>query len=167
MRHLVSMLLQNEAGALARVAGLFAARGYNIESLTVAATPDVDVSRLTLVVFGDEAVIDQIVKQSAKLVDVIEIGELTAREHVERELLVVRFDAPEAAADTCLARYGARLLHRSGTQSVMEYTGNAAEVDDFLDALRQRGEIVDHARSGIAAIERPQIPAGATAQALL
>ena len=74
MRHLISMLLQNEAGALARVAGLFASRGYNIESLVVAATQDADVSRLTLVVDVDDAAVEQIVKQSAKLVDVIEIG---------------------------------------------------------------------------------------------
>jgi acetolactate synthase-1/3 small subunit len=110
MRHLISMLLQNEAGALARVAGLFASRGYNIESLTVAATHDVDASRLTLVVFGDDAVIEQIIKQTAKLVDVIEIA---------------------------------------------EFTGRAEEVDAFLDALRLAADIVDHGRSGIAAIERP------------
>jgi acetolactate synthase small subunit len=76
MRHLISMLLQNEAGALARVAGLFAARGYNIESLIVAATGDADVSRLTLVVDVDEAAVEQIVKQSAKLVDVLEVADL-------------------------------------------------------------------------------------------
>ncbi|MET0331132.1 MAG: acetolactate synthase small subunit, partial [Dyella sp.] len=86
MRHLISILLQNEAGALARVAGLFAARGYNIESLTVAATGDEEASRLSLVVYGDDAVVDQIVKQSRKLVDVISIEELTTRQHVEREL---------------------------------------------------------------------------------
>ncbi|MET0935574.1 MAG: acetolactate synthase small subunit [Luteibacter sp.] len=155
MRHLISMLLQNEAGALARVAGLFASRGYNIESLTVAATHDVDASRLTLVIFGDDAVVDQIIKQSAKLVDVIEIAELTRREHVERELLVARIEASAAAMDTCLAQFGGRLLQRAAGQSVVEFTGRADEVDTFLGALRLTGDIVDHARSGIAAIERP------------
>jgi acetolactate synthase-1/3 small subunit len=77
MRHLISMLLQNEAGTLARVAGLFASRGYNIESLAVAATHDANVSRLTLVASGDDAAVEQIIKQSAKLVDVIEIVEYT------------------------------------------------------------------------------------------
>jgi len=77
MRHLISILLQNEAGALARVAGLFAARGYNIESLTVAATHDADASRLSLTIFGDDTVVEQIIKQSRKLVDVLEIVELT------------------------------------------------------------------------------------------
>jgi acetolactate synthase-1/3 small subunit len=151
MRHLISMLLQNEAGALARVAGLFASRGYNIESLTVAATHDVDASRLTLVVFGDDAVVEQIIKQTAKLVDVIEIVEITRREHVERELLVARIDAGAAVVDACLAQFGGRLLQRAGSQSVAEFTGRADEVDAFLDALRLAGEIVDHARSGIAA----------------
>ncbi|HEY4091879.1 MAG TPA: acetolactate synthase small subunit [Luteibacter sp.] len=159
MRHTISMLLQNEAGALARVAGLFASRGYNIESLTVAATHDEDVSRLTLVIFGDDMVIEQIIKQSAKLVDVIEIGELTRKAHVERELLVARVDAAGDTVDACLARFGGRLLQREGDQSVVEFTGRADEVDTFLDALGLAGEIADHARSGIAAIERPLITA--------
>lgn len=155
MRHLISMLLQNEAGALARVAGLFASRGYNIESLTVAATHDADASRLTLVIFAEDLVVEQIIKQSAKLVDVIEICELTRREHVERELLVARVEASHAAVDSCLARFGGRMLQRAGGQSVVEYTGRADEVDAFLVGLRVAGEIIDHARSGIAAIERP------------
>ncbi|NID17323.1 acetolactate synthase small subunit [Luteibacter yeojuensis] len=88
MRHLISMLLQNEAGALARVAGLFASRGYNIESLVVTAMPEADVSRLTLVVDVDDAAVAQIVKQSAKLVDVIEIADLGGSGKAEHELLV-------------------------------------------------------------------------------
>ena len=80
MRHVISMLLQNEAGALARVAGLFASRGYNIESLNVAPTDDGAVSRLTLAIFADDAVVDQIIKQSAKLVDVIEVAEVEDEE---------------------------------------------------------------------------------------
>ena len=83
MRHIISMLLQNEAGALARVAGMFAARGYNIDSLTVAATHDPQVSRLTMVTFGDDGVIAQIINQSRKLIDVLEIADLTSRDHLE------------------------------------------------------------------------------------
>ncbi|WP_448099147.1 acetolactate synthase small subunit [Luteibacter yeojuensis] len=160
MRHLVSLLLQNEAGALARVAGLFASRGYNIESLTVAATHDMDASRLTLVVFGDDTVVEQIVKQSAKLVDVIEVSQLSGDGYVERELLVAHVEARDAAAiDTCLTRFGARLLHGGDGRFVVEYTGRAEDVDTFLDALRQAGRIADHARSGIAAIEWPLVAA--------
>ena len=99
MRHLVSMLLQNEAGALARVAGLFAARGYNIESLVVAATRDADVSRLTLLVDVDDAAIEQIVKQSAKLVDVIEIADLGGHGRTEPEWLAAFQAALELAGD--------------------------------------------------------------------
>ncbi|MGE7139391.1 acetolactate synthase small subunit [Luteibacter sp. NPDC031894] len=99
MRRLVSMLLQNEAGALARVAGLFASRGYNIESLVVAATQDADVSRLTLVVDVDDAAIEQIVKQSAKLVDVIEIADLTGLAHAGRDLLPEFLDALRFAGE--------------------------------------------------------------------
>lgn len=155
MRHLISMLLQNEAGALARVAGLFASRGYNIESLTVAATHDAEVSRLTLVIFGDDVVVDQIIKQSAKLVDIIEIAELTRREHVERELFVARVEASPASIDVCLAQFAGRLLQREGAQSLVEYTGRADEIDAFAAGLCIAGSIVAYARSGIAAIERP------------
>src|SRR3954469_25329798 len=90
MRRIVSILLQNEAGALARVAGLFAARGYNIDSLTVAATHDAAVSRLTLVTRGDDAVIEQILQQSRKLIDVLDIADLTARDHLEVELVIAK-----------------------------------------------------------------------------
>ncbi|MBB3227998.1 acetolactate synthase-1/3 small subunit [Luteibacter sp. Sphag1AF] len=154
MRHLISILLQNEAGALARVAGLFASRGYNIESLTVAATPDVEASRLTLVIFGDDGLVDQIIKQSRKLVDVIEIAELTRRDHLERELLVVRTDGAPERVDACVQQFGARVLERHGTSVLVEFTGQPDEVDRCLDALMRAAELCEHARSGIAAIER-------------
>lgn len=163
MRHLISMLLQNEAGALARVAGLFASRGYNIESLTVAATHDEAVSRLTLVVFGDDITVDQVVKQTAKLVDVIDVAELTRKEHLERELSVVRVDGDGEALDHYLARTGARLLQRDGGHSIVEYTGRTDDVDGFIDGLRDVAEIADHARSGVAAIERVRHRQGSTA----
>ena len=104
MRHIISMLLQNEAGALARVAGMFSARGYNIDSLTVAATHDPQVSRLTMVTFGDDAVIAQIIKQSRKYIDVLEIADLTMRDHLECELLVVKVAATAANAPS-IARF--------------------------------------------------------------
>ncbi|KAF1005648.1 MAG: Acetolactate synthase isozyme 3 small subunit [Luteibacter sp.] len=160
MRHLISMLLQNEAGALARVAGLFASRGYNIESLTVAATHDDEVSRLTLTVYGDDATVEQVVKQSAKLVDVIEIAELTRREHLERELSVVRVEAEAPVLDAYLSRAGGRLLERTGGHAVVEYTGRTDEVDGFIDGLREVGAIADQARSGVAAVERASAVSG-------
>lgn len=148
MRHLISILLQNEAGALARVAGLFAARGYNIESLTVAATGDEEASRLSLVVYGDDAVVEQIVKQSRKLVDVISIEELTTRQHVERELVVVRF----AASGLAWAHSHARVLDSDSDHCVAEFSGHADDVDEFLVQLATRATVHDVARSGLAAL---------------
>ncbi|HEY4145011.1 acetolactate synthase small subunit [Pinirhizobacter sp.] len=148
MRHLISILLQNEAGALARVAGLFAARGYNIESLTVAATGDEEASRLSLVVYGDDAVVEQIVKQSRKLVDVITIEELTTRDHVERELVVVRF----AASGLAWASNHARVLTSDGEHCVAEFSGHTDDVDEFLAQLASRATLDGVARSGLAAL---------------
>src|SRR5262245_7624140 len=96
MRHIIAILLQNEAGALTRVAGLFSSRGYNIESLNVAPTEDPSVSRLTLVTKGSDAVIHQIASQLLKLVDVVNVEDMTRGEHVERELLIIKLRAAAA-----------------------------------------------------------------------
>lgn len=152
------MLLQNEAGALARVAGLFSARGYNIDSLSVAATQDASVSRLTLVTAGDDAVIDQIIKQSGKLVDVIEIADLTGRHAVEAELLIVRLDVQAGAlADfvACLRRHPrAQVLEIVAGVRTVEYAGRGVEVDAFLAELAVIAPPLELARSGSAALPR-------------
>ena len=90
MRHIISVLLENESGALARVVGLFAQRGYNIDSLTVAATEDPTISRLTLVTRGDDQVIEQITKQLHKLIEVVKLADLSESAHIERELMMVK-----------------------------------------------------------------------------
>jgi len=158
MRRIISILLQNEAGALARVAGMFSARGYNIDSLTVATTHDPSVSRLTLVTFGDEAVIDQIVKQSRKLVDVLEIADLTSRDHLEAELLMVKVAiAPKRAAEfhECVARHsGAQLSDSDGITCTIRFAGSSAEVNAFLAELESVARVLEIARSGTAALER-------------
>ena len=113
MRHIISILMQNEAGALARVAALFSSRGYNIESLSVAPTDDIEVSRLTLVTLGSDDVIEQINNQLLKLVDVVNIADMTMDDHIERELLLmkIKFQAgkesilPELIADSGSAAY--------------------------------------------------------------
>jgi acetolactate synthase I/III small subunit len=152
------MLLQNEAGALARVAGLFSARGYNIDSLTVATTHDPAVSRLTMVTYGDEAVIDQIVKQSRKLVDVLEIADLTSRDHLEAELLMVKVAvAPKRAAELheCVERHAGALLSDSdGTNCMIRFAGSGGEVNAFLAELESVSRVLEIARSGTAALER-------------
>jgi acetolactate synthase-1/3 small subunit len=157
MRRIISMLLQNEAGALARVAGMFSARGYNIDSLTVAATHDPSISRLTLVTFGNDAVIDQIIKQSRKLIEVLEIADLTSREHVETELLIlkldVRSDALAPFVSTLRRHSRAQVIDISAGVRTIEFTGNGAEVNAFLADLAKVGEIIELARSGTAALE--------------
>src|SRR5712671_7012487 len=100
MRHIIAILLQNEAGALARVAGLFSTRGYNIESLSVAPTDDPTVSRLTLVTTGSEAVIQQIANQLNKLVDVVNVEDMTLGEHLERELVLLKLKVRPERTDT-------------------------------------------------------------------
>jgi acetolactate synthase-1/3 small subunit len=158
MRRIISILLQNEAGALARVAGMFSARGYNIDSLTVATTHDPSVSRLTLVTFGDESVIDQIVKQSRKLVDVLEIADLTSRDHLEAELLMVKVAiAPKRAAEfhECVGRHaGASLSDSDGTTCTIRFAGSSGEVSAFLRELESVARVLEVARSGTAALER-------------
>jgi acetolactate synthase-1/3 small subunit len=157
MRRIISMLLQNEAGALARVAGMFAARGYNIDSLSVAATHDADVSRLTLVTSGDEVVIDQIIKQSRKLIDVIDIADLTSRAHIEFELLIVRvavLHGKSAQLAACLRRHErALLIDDAETTRTIQFTGTGVELDMFLDELAGAARITELARSGTAALD--------------
>lgn len=157
MRRIISMLLQNEAGALARVAGLFAARAYNIDSLTVAATHDPSVSRLTLVTSGDQAVIEQIVKQSRKLIDVLDIADLTSRKHLECELLIVKVSiapgrGPQLAA--CVRRHArAALYDEDAATRTIQFTGSGPELDDFLTELTRLADILELARSGVAALD--------------
>ena len=152
------MLLQNEVGALGRIAGLFSARGYNIDSLTVATTHDATVSRLTLVTAGDDAVISQIIKQSRKLIDVLEIVDLTRRDHLETELLMVKIDvAADRLMDfvACLRRHPrAQVLDISAGVRTAEFSGDGAEVDAFLADVGRVGDVLEIARSGTAAIER-------------
>ena len=107
MRHIIGILLENEAGALARVAGMFSSRGYNIESLSVAPTDDAAVSRLTLVTSGSEAVIQQIVNQLGKLIDVVRIDDMTRGEHLERELVLVKLRVDPVRRETAASSVGA------------------------------------------------------------
>lgn len=156
MRHIISILLQNESGALARVSGMFAARGYNIESLTVAPTQDPALSRLTLVTIGSDAVIDQIVKQSRKLIDVVEVRDITARRHGERELALVKLrieGAAQARLDELIAQHGLQHLHSEDEVQVLQYSGAGADVDAVLQELSSIGELVEQVRSGVAAVE--------------
>jgi acetolactate synthase-1/3 small subunit len=155
MRHIISILMQNEAGALTRATSLFSSRGYNIESLSVAATEDPQVSRLTMVTNGSDAVIDQIIKQLFKLVDVVNIADMTLGEHIERELLLMKVRLNEGAnvADIISAA-GARVLDDSEANFTVELTGTGVQIDDFMNTLGTRSEILAVVRSGAMAIAR-------------
>ena len=156
MRHVISILLENEAGALSRVAGLFSARGYNIESLTVAPTEDPTLSRMTLVTSGSDEVIEQITKQLNKLVDVVKLVELTQGPHIERELLLVKVRAAGNGRDEIkrLADiFRGRIIDVTDTTYTMELTGASNKLDAFLQALGT-ASIIEVVRSGPSGIAR-------------
>jgi acetolactate synthase-1/3 small subunit len=157
MRHIISILLQNEAGALARVANMFSSRGYNIESLNVAPTADETVSRLTLVTTGSETVIDQIEKQLGKLVDVVDIADMTKSDHIERELALFKLhvkDGGGKALGPVIEQFGARVLNDAGAHYTVELVGGSQDIDRFLKRTAQVADIVTLVRSGAMAVMR-------------
>jgi acetolactate synthase-1/3 small subunit len=157
MRHIISILLQNEAGALSRVASLFSSRGYNIESLSVAPTEDADISRLTLVTKGSEQVIDQISQQLLKLVDVVNIADMTLDDHIERELLLIKVKVSpdeESSLPGIIESSGARVLDDSPETFTLELTAANERIDDFIARVGECSEILAVVRSGAMAIAR-------------
>ncbi len=161
MRHIIAILLQNEAGALSRVAGMFAARGYNIESLSVAATDDPTVSRLTLVTVGSHAVIQQIVNQLNKLVDVVTVQDMTEGEHLERELILLKLRVRPEQIDAVrgyVVRTGGRVLDPAADGFIVELTASEVEINAFSAELTRGAELLEVVRSGALGIERNQRP---------
>ncbi len=156
MRHIISILIENESGALSRVAGLFSARGYNIESLTVAPTDDESLSRMTLVTSGTDEIIEQISKQLNKLVDVVKLVDLTESPHIERELMLIKV---EAVADTreevirLVDIFRGRIVDVTDTSYTVEITGNGDKLDAFVQALSSIS-ILEVVRSGLLGISR-------------
>jgi len=156
MRHVISILLENESGALSRVAGLFSARAYNIESLTVAPTDDATLSRMTLVTSGTEDIIEQITKQLNKLIDVVKIHDLTKEPHIERELMLIKVQATHEARDEVkrlVEIFRARIIDVTDTTYTIEITGNGAKLDAFMEALSSI-TIHEVVRSGLLGISR-------------
>lgn len=156
-RHIISILLQNEVGALTRVAGLFSNRGYNIESLNVAPTEDPTVSRITLVTTGTEAVLTQIVNQSLKLVDVVNVDDVTRDAHIERELLLIKLKvgATQAGGLRSLTdQVGAKILSDDPNSFVIELTDSEARITNFIGMVANYGEVLEVARSGALAVLR-------------
>ena len=157
MRHIISILMQNEAGALARVAALFSSRGYNIESLSVAPTDNAEVSRLTLVTRGSDEVIEQINNQLLKLVDVVNTADMTLQDHIERELLLMKVriqDNADESLPKLIKAAGARVLDDSPETYTLELTGANDRMDDFIARVGNCAEILAVVRSGAMAIHR-------------
>ena len=157
-RHIISILLQNEVGALTRVASLFSTRGYNIESLNVAPTDDPTVSRLTLVTTGTDAVIQQIVNQSLKLIDVVNVDDMTRDQHVERELLLIKLRAPPSAArrvcSACVQKAGGEVLSDEAESFTVELTDSESQINRFIAEAGNLGEVLEVVRSGALAMLR-------------
>jgi len=154
MRHIISILMENEAGALSRVAGLFSARGYNIESLAVAPTEDASVSRMTLVTRGSDDIIVQIIKQLNKCVDVIRLINLTEGEHIEREMMLIKVKAIGELREEIKRVsdiFNARIIDVTETTYTIEWTGAGDKSDAFIDALGST-TILEIVRTGVSGI---------------
>jgi acetolactate synthase I/III small subunit len=156
MRHIISILIENESGALSWVSGLFSARAYNIESLTVAPTEDDSLSRMTIVSIGSDDIIEQITKQLNKLIDVVKVVDLSEAAHIERELMLVKVRATgkdreemKRVADI----FRGRIIDVTESNYVIELTGNTAKLDAFLDAI-DRSLILETVRTGVCGIGR-------------
>lgn len=156
MRHILSLLLENEAGALSRVSGLFSARAFNIESLTVAPTEDPTVSRMTLVTSGSDEIVEQITKQLNKLVDVIKVVDLSESRHIERELLLIKLTAKNDHREEIkrlVDIFRGHIIDVTGSSYTIEMTGSGDKLDAFIDALDKK-LILEVVRSGVSGIAR-------------
>ena len=158
MRRILAILLENEPGSLSRIVGLFSQRAFNIETLTVAPTDDPSLSRITIATVGDERVIEQIVKQVNKLVDVIKVSDLTERSHVEREILLIKVAAINDKVRTEVKRvtdiFRGAVVDVGKQVYTIQLTGDAAKLDAFISTLKNETEIIESVRSGAVGIAR-------------
>jgi acetolactate synthase-1/3 small subunit len=155
-RHIISVLVENEAGALSRIAGLFSARGYNIETLTVAPTEDASMSRMTIVTTGSEDVVEQITKQLNKLIEVVKVIDLSEAEHIERELMLIKVRAGQKEREDMKRMadiFRGRIIDVSDNTYTIELTGDTRKLDAFIQAL-EPGSIVETVRTGASGIGR-------------
>jgi len=156
MRHIISLLMENEAGALSRVAGLFSARGYNIESLTVAPTEDPTLSRMTLVTVDSDDVVEQITKQLNKLIEVVKVVDLSEGVHIERELMLVKVRAVDKSRDEIkrlVDIFRGHIIDVTDKSYTIELTGPGSKLDAFLNTI-DRSTILETVRTGASGIGR-------------
>jgi acetolactate synthase I/III small subunit len=159
MRHIIGILLQNESGALSRVAGLFSSRGYNIESLSVAATDDPTLSRITLVTTGSETVVQQIANQLNKLIDVVAVDNMTGDDHIERELGLFKLRVragQKPALLKLLESAGGRIISEERDYLIAEITSSEAAISELARQLAGPAELLEVARSGALAINKQE-----------
>lgn len=156
MRHILSILIENEAGALSRVVGLFSARGYNIDSLTVSTTEDPTLSRMTIVTHGSDDVIEQITKQLHKLIEVVKVIDLNESEHVEREMMLIKVRAAGKDREEMKRMadiFRGRIIDVTEKTYTVELTGTSDKLNAFIDAL-DRTVILETVRTGASGIGR-------------
>ena len=156
MRHIISLLMENEAGALSRVSGLFSARGYNIESLTVAPTEDSTLSRMTIITSGSDEVIEQIIKQLNKLIDVVRVLDLNDGKYIERELMLVKVKSSVQYQDEMKRIsdiFRGRIIDVSDNTFTIELTGATSKLDAYIDSL-DSDSIIETVRTGASGIGR-------------
>ena len=156
MRHIISVILENEAGALSRVSGLFTQRGFNIESLTVAQTNDVNLSRMTIVSSGSDRVLEQIVKQLNKLIGVVKVSDLTSQDHVERELMLVKISSilkDNVDLKELVEIFGCKVVDVTEKIYTIEVSGKTKKINAFLDAF-DAANIIEVSRTGVTGISR-------------
>ena len=156
MRHIISVILENEAGALSRVSGLFTQRGFNIESLTVAQTNDVNLSRMTIVSSGNDRVLEQIVKQLNKLIEVVKVSDLTSQDHVERELMLVKISSvlkDNVDLKELVEIFACKVVDVTEKIYTIEVSGKTKKINAFLDAF-DPANIIEVSRTGVTGISR-------------
>lgn len=156
MRHIISILMENESGALSRVSGLFTARGYNIESLTVAPTQDPSLSRLTLVTRGSDDIIEQITKQLNKLIDVVKLVDLSEGSHLEREMMMIKVRAERTQREEIkrlVDIFRGKIIDVTDTSYIIEMTGAVSKLDAFVETVND-DLIVEVVRTGPSGIAR-------------
>lgn len=156
MRRIISVLMENEPGALSRVVGLFSQRGYNIETLTVAPTEDTTLSRLTLTTIGDDKIIEQITKQLNKLVDIVKVVDITEGSHIERELMLIKVKATgvqRAEIKRCADIFRAQIVDVSAEIYTIQVTGTSEKLDAFIQAIGSAA-ILEVVRTGVCGLSR-------------
>jgi acetolactate synthase-1/3 small subunit len=156
MRRIISVLMENEPGALSRVVGLFSQRGYNIETLTVAPTEDMTLSRLTLTTMGDDKIIEQITKQLNKLVDIVKVVDITEGSHIERELMLIKVKASgaeRAEIKRCADIFRAQIVDVCSEIYTIQVTGASEKLDAFIQAIGGAA-ILEVVRTGVCGLSR-------------